>query len=81
MTKPMHRCPTCRWKHSEPRPSRAIRAFVQAAVFTVIEVLAALALGGWISIALWAIAAWNVVVIMFLVWGLANLATTSEEHR
>lgn len=45
-----------------------------AALFTTVEVLAALALDGWLSVALWAIAAWNVAKVVVLIIGLAVLA-------
>lgn len=44
------------------------------AAFTTVEVLAALQLDGWLSLALWAIAAWNVGMSLVLIVGLAVLA-------
>jgi hypothetical protein len=45
-----------------------------AALFTTVEVLAALSLDGWLSIALWVIATWNVCVVLVLIIGLSILA-------
>lgn len=45
-----------------------------AAIFITVEVLAALALDGWLSVALWLIAAWNVGVVLLLIIGLSILA-------
>ncbi|HXH77295.1 hypothetical protein [Nocardioides sp.] len=75
----LHRCPICRAKHAAPRVHRAVRAVLLAIIFSAIEIIAALALDGWISIALWLIAAWNALRFVFLVWGLATLAVGDDQ--
>lgn len=75
----LHRCPICRAKHAAPKAHRAVRAVLLTIIFTAVEVLAALALDGWLSVALWLIAAWNAVRLAFLVWGLATLAVGDDQ--
>lgn len=74
-----HRCPTCRGMHLAPKASNALRTIVLSAAFIVVEVLAAIQLGGWLAAALWGIAAWNAAVLAFVITGLAMLAADSQK--
>lgn len=76
-----HCCPTCGWRHSAPKARRASVRFVQAVGFTGVEVAAALHLDGLLAAGLWAIAAWNVVVVLLLVHGLAQAAVGQGARR
>lgn len=76
-----HTCPTCRWKHHNPKASNALWALTFAGTFTVIEVIAALQLDGWVSWALWAVAARNVWLIVTVIVGLAHAAANSPAFR
>lgn len=71
----LHTCPVCKTRHSVPKPVNALFAISWALAFTAVEVLAALALDGWISWALWVIAARNVLIVITTIYGLAKLAT------
>lgn len=55
--------------------ARAMRNIALAITFAVIEVLAALQLDGWLSVALWAVAAWNVILAVAIMVGLAIIAS------
>lgn len=78
-----HRCQTCGAKHRPPKGHRVLVALMWCAVFTPIEVLAGLEIDGWLSWALFAIAARNVVLAVLLIVGLSQLAdeTAKEATR
>lgn len=67
------------------RPAPSMRTFVWNTVFvitaTTIEVWAALALDGWLSVALWALAVRNVVVLTIATAGLVLIAVESVERE
>lgn len=69
-----HRCTICGAKHRSPKGHRVLVALAWCAVLTPIEVLAALSLDGWLSWALYAIAARNVFMAVLLLIGLSQLA-------
>lgn len=66
---------------SESKPkSRAWKVPVriaQAVGFSVIEALAAIQLGGVLGVLLWGLVAWNMLVVVIIIWGIAMLA---DEH-
>lgn len=70
-----HACPTCHAMHTAPKASNLLSAVVRAVAFTAIEVLAALRIDGWLAFGLWAIAAWNVVLLTLLTIGMAQAST------
>jgi len=61
-------------KSEQKAAGKVLLSILLTAAFTTVEVLAALALGGWLGAALWAIAVWNVVRVVLLIVGLAILA-------
>lgn len=69
-----HACPTCHTLHDVPKARPVLMTYLRAAAFTTVEVLAALALDGWLAVALWLVAAWNVFLVVLLTVGLANVA-------
>lgn len=69
-----HSCPICKTKHTAPAAKNVMFTYARALMFTAIEVLAALALDGWLAAAVWAIAAWNVLLLTMLTFGLAQIA-------
>lgn len=79
MSTDQHRCTECGWKHGAPKAHRAVTTLARAVAFTAVEIVDALALSGWVSIALWVIAGWNVLVTCLIVIGLAQLATENPE--
>ena len=81
MSADLHRCHTCGLKHRHPKAHRAVTTLARGGTFTTVEVLAALALDGWLALALWLMVAWNVVTMSLFVVGLAMLATDSETGR
>lgn len=70
-----HACPTCHAMHTAPKASNLLNAVMRCIAFTAIEVAAALALDGWLALGLWVIAAWNVVLLILLVIGMAQAST------
>lgn len=59
---------------SKPRAWKGVFTIVRGAAFTAVEVAAALALSGWLSIALWVMAAWNAFSLIMILAGLSTLA-------
>lgn len=55
-------------------PWNAMGNYARGILFTVIEILAALSLGGWLSVGLWFIASWNVLILALTTFGLASKA-------
>lgn len=77
-----HRCQTCGAEHRPPKGHRVLVALAWCAALTVIQVLAALALDGWLAWALWAIAARNASIGVLLIVGMSNLVEeTAKEAR
>ena len=76
----LHRCTVCHFEHRHPKASRATRAMALRAAFIVLEVLAALTLTGFLSYAMWALVAYNVLGGLLTIHGLATLATR-QDHR
>jgi len=48
--------------------------------FIAVEVLAALALTGWLASGLWVIVGWNVWVLALRTWGLGSVAAKGADH-
>jgi hypothetical protein len=61
-------------KTEQKAAGKVLLSITLTAIFTTVEILAALRLDGWLSVALWAIAIWNVVRTLVLIIGLAVLA-------
>lgn len=81
-TTDLHRCTACGAKHRRPKAYRALVVLAQSVAITVVQVLAALALDGWLAWALWAVVARNVIFTTLLVSGLAiEAADAPEQHR
>lgn len=53
--------------------------YIMGGLFTTVEVLAAMQLDGWLSVALWVVAAWNVFSLAILTVGLAALAARAPK--
>lgn len=75
MSTDLHRCQACGWKHRNPKAHRALTNVTQAVVFTVVEVLAAMVLDGWLAVAMWVIVARNVLFTGAVIYGLGLAAT------
>lgn len=82
-----HACHRCGWEHLEPKGSRAFRRLLYAALFATVQILAGLELErlstswSWLAVALGALAARNIALVLFGVWGLSNLATKGGGRR
>lgn len=74
-----HACQICGAKHSTPKAGNVMFAYGCGLAFTAIEAVAALALDGWLSVAVWSIAAWNVLLLVALTFGLAQLAARADQ--
>jgi hypothetical protein len=70
----LHRCTVCGVRHRHPKAHRVLTAFALAGAFIAVEIVAAIHLDGWLSFALWVLAAWNVLKVTVLVYGLATIA-------
>lgn len=60
-----------------PRPSKARNVLLnlaQWAVLIAIQALAALALDGWLSIAMWVVVARNGLIVVTAIYGLSSIA-------
>jgi 4-amino-4-deoxy-L-arabinose transferase-like glycosyltransferase len=75
-----HRCNICGAKHRSPKGHRALVALLWCAILAPIQVLAGLALDGWLAWALFAIAARNVILAVLLIVGLSQLAEETAEQ-
>lgn len=75
-----HRCQTCGAKHRYPKYDRVLVALAWCAVLTAVQVLAALALDGWLAWAMWAVASRNVFIAVLLIVGLAKLADDADKE-
>lgn len=61
----------------KPKPAKAGNAlftYARGIAFITIQVLAALALDGWLSVALWINVGWNVLTLVVMTTGLAIIA-------
>lgn len=67
----------------EAKPSVAKGAFniLRIIAGIVIQSLAALALDGWLSAALWAFTAWNVVVLVLVIFGLLQMSVEQRKRE
>lgn len=74
-----HRCNICGAKHRSPKAHRVLTALAWCAILTPIEVMAGVALDGWLAWAMYAIAARNVVLAVLLIVGLSQLAEDNAE--
>ena len=66
-----HRCPQCGLKHDTGKAWRIPRTIALAVFFAFIEGAAARRLDGLLSVALWVMVAYNLALVVLLVWGLA----------
>ena len=68
-----------------PKPKlrawKVMLKLAQAITFTAVEVIAAITLGGWLGVALWAIAAWNIALTITVVYGISLIAAERIEER
>jgi hypothetical protein len=73
----MHACQECRFLHYHPRGNWPLMHWLQALVFSVIEILAALHIGGLLSLALWGLAALNIWRSIRTVYAVSRLAAAN----
>jgi hypothetical protein len=69
-----HKCQECHFLHYYPKKHRPVVFWLQAIVFSVIEILAARQIDGLLAVGLYAIAALNAIRTVVTVWALSVVA-------